>query len=323
MANTYYDSELTAEEIEEVLESIKGILTPANNGKVLAINNGKLEARSVQWGGGGAVVQPLSVTQNGIYNPPSGVDGYSPVTVNVSGGSGETPVSFTPTFESFCDSGSVGKIVCYGPFCSLTFYSHFSSSQSFSNEKKILTIPSEIAPVGEFSSGIQNYINGDGSLYSANPFGIGGSNLRLAGIIKTADKGLYLKNVYNSNNLSYVYGHIEWMRAESSYDIIPVDSTVTITEGKIGVYKNFASMRVRFSVNKSASGWYNLFDIPTSILPQEYSSNNWARPTIYRLSGAGNEPIKDAQIYTPGTVAAFVPSGISDLYVVMDWIVGG
>ena len=86
MANTYYDSQLTAAEIEAVLEAIKGILNPANNGKVLAINNGKLEARSVQWGGGSAVVQPLSVTQNGTYNPPSGVDGYAPVTVDVSGG---------------------------------------------------------------------------------------------------------------------------------------------------------------------------------------------------------------------------------------------
>lgn len=37
-------------------------------------------------GGGGAVVQPLNVTQNGTYNPPSGVDGYAPVTVNVQGG---------------------------------------------------------------------------------------------------------------------------------------------------------------------------------------------------------------------------------------------
>ena len=52
MANTYYDSQLTAAEIEAVLEAINGIIVPANNGKVLAINNGKLEARSVQWGGG-------------------------------------------------------------------------------------------------------------------------------------------------------------------------------------------------------------------------------------------------------------------------------
>jgi len=100
MANTYYDSELTAEEIEEVLEAINGILTPANNGKVLAINNGKFEARSVQWGGGGAVVQPLSVTQNGTYNPPSGVDGYAPVTVNVSGGGGSSLYDILDYIES-------------------------------------------------------------------------------------------------------------------------------------------------------------------------------------------------------------------------------
>ena len=37
---------------------------------------------------GSGVVQPLSVTQNGTYNPTSGVDGYAPVTVNVSGGGG-------------------------------------------------------------------------------------------------------------------------------------------------------------------------------------------------------------------------------------------
>lgn len=87
MANTYYDSQLTAAEIEEVLEAINGILTSANNGKVLAISNGRFEARSVQWGGGEPTIEPLSVTANGTYTAPSGVDGYSPITVNVSGGS--------------------------------------------------------------------------------------------------------------------------------------------------------------------------------------------------------------------------------------------
>lgn len=41
--------------------------------------------------GGSATIQSLSVTQNGTYTAPSGVDGYSPVTVNVSGG-GSTSV---------------------------------------------------------------------------------------------------------------------------------------------------------------------------------------------------------------------------------------
>lgn len=35
------------------------------------------------------VINPLSVTENGTYTAPTGVDGYSPVTVNVQGGGGE------------------------------------------------------------------------------------------------------------------------------------------------------------------------------------------------------------------------------------------
>ena len=47
MANTYYDSQLTAEEIEAVLEAISGLFDPANNGKVLAIESGTIVAKSV------------------------------------------------------------------------------------------------------------------------------------------------------------------------------------------------------------------------------------------------------------------------------------
>ena len=111
MANTYYDSELTAEEIEEVLEAINGILTPVNNGKVLAISNGKFEARSVQWGGGGeAVIEPLSVTENGTYTAPPGVDGYSPVTVNVSGGGGGSGNILYGTTDPISSTGDDGSI---------------------------------------------------------------------------------------------------------------------------------------------------------------------------------------------------------------------
>ena len=128
MANTYYDSELTAEEIEEVLEAINGILNPANNGKVLAISNGKFEARSVQWGGGSAVLEPLSVTQNGTYNPPSGVDGYAPVTVNVSGGGSVVPEGYTelPYIESsgtqYINTGVSGQggVKVKGTLCFVT-----------------------------------------------------------------------------------------------------------------------------------------------------------------------------------------------------------
>lgn len=35
------------------------------------------------------VIEPLTITENGTYTAPSGIDGYSPITVNVSSGSGD------------------------------------------------------------------------------------------------------------------------------------------------------------------------------------------------------------------------------------------
>lgn len=60
-------------------------------------------------GGGSAVVQALSVTQNGTYTPPSGVDGYAPVTVSVSGGGGsDFDLSYLPNSDST-------KVLCSYP----------------------------------------------------------------------------------------------------------------------------------------------------------------------------------------------------------------
>ena len=62
-------------------------------GKIFLAADGSITTGTGTGGGGGAVVQPLSVTTNGTYTAPSGVDGYSPVTVNVSGGGGGEAVS--------------------------------------------------------------------------------------------------------------------------------------------------------------------------------------------------------------------------------------
>lgn len=61
-------------------------LNATENGNYLP-SSGKdgFSSVSVSVSGGEAVIQPLNVTQNGTYNPPSGVDGYAPVIVNVYG----------------------------------------------------------------------------------------------------------------------------------------------------------------------------------------------------------------------------------------------
>ena len=59
---------------------------------------------TIPTGGSDPVIQPLSVTVNGTYTAPEGVDGYSPVTVNVpsSGGGGSLP-SVSPKQVNFYD----------------------------------------------------------------------------------------------------------------------------------------------------------------------------------------------------------------------------
>lgn len=82
MANQYFDSELTGAQIEQALKAVSGLISPSNNGKILYVNNGKLTAKSAAEFGG-AVLEPLNVTANGDYNPPSGVDGFDSVHVAV------------------------------------------------------------------------------------------------------------------------------------------------------------------------------------------------------------------------------------------------
>lgn len=70
--------------------------------------------------GGSAVIQSLTVTENGTYTAPSGVDGYSPVTVNVSGGDEPIP-----------DDGKTRIFIHIAedtPDNRLTFYLRFTAS---------------------------------------------------------------------------------------------------------------------------------------------------------------------------------------------------
>lgn len=56
-----------------------------SSGKTAYVNGAKVIGTG---SGSSPIINALNVTQNGTYTAPSGVDGYSPITVNVSGGGG-------------------------------------------------------------------------------------------------------------------------------------------------------------------------------------------------------------------------------------------
>ena len=85
MPNTYFDSDLTGEQIDAALKAIDGVVTPENNGKVLVVENGKIVAKSASAWTDAPVLEPLSVAANGDYTPGDGVDGYNAVHVAVPG----------------------------------------------------------------------------------------------------------------------------------------------------------------------------------------------------------------------------------------------
>lgn len=91
MPNTYYDSALTGEQIEAALTAIDGVVTQENNGKVLAIENGKIVTKSVTEYTDVPELISKTITENGSYNPADdNADGYSSVIVNVQGGGGSS-----------------------------------------------------------------------------------------------------------------------------------------------------------------------------------------------------------------------------------------
>lgn len=83
-------------------------VTPSDEIQMLETNGRKMVDDVIvnpSGGGGTPVINPLPVTANGTYTAPSGVDGYSPVTVAVQN-------SYTPTDE--------GKVVSNGALVSQT-----------------------------------------------------------------------------------------------------------------------------------------------------------------------------------------------------------
>lgn len=138
MATTYYQTDLTKEQIEQALHAVNGVASSQNNGKVLYIDeNGEIKAKSAaEWQ---MRLIPKTITQNGNYDPASdNADGYSSITANI-------PNSYTAADE--------GKVVSNGALVAQTArtpsITENGTYDTTGNNSVTVNVSSQAAPVLE------------------------------------------------------------------------------------------------------------------------------------------------------------------------------
>ena len=93
----------------DIADAIRG---KTGSSATIVADNFPTAIANIPTGGGSPNIQSLSVTTNGTYTAPTGVDGYSPVAVNVSGGGGggsaTDPVRFIDYDGTILHSYSAG-----------------------------------------------------------------------------------------------------------------------------------------------------------------------------------------------------------------------
>ena len=180
-------------------------------------------ANAIESIGGGStpVINSLSVTENGTYTAPSGVDGYSPVTVNVPQGStptGTKQISITEngtTMEDVTDYAST-EITVNVPSSGGTVSGSFTPESNL----RSVTLPDCI--------GKSNIL-----IYPTTPLATISAGRTHYGDLITAASGTRMVGSTNSGGTSWTLG----LSTASSWD--STTGTITITAGTTANYGGY------------------------------------------------------------------------------------
>lgn len=92
-------------------------ITITENGHYTHPNNGGYNDITVDvQGGGSAVIQPLTVTTNGTYTVPSGVDGFNPIIVNITPNLQDKTITANGTYTADNGYDGLRQVVVDTPY---------------------------------------------------------------------------------------------------------------------------------------------------------------------------------------------------------------
>lgn len=223
MPKSYYDSELTAEQIEDALTAIDGVVNPGNNGKVLYIENGQIKAASASRWSGSTVLEPLNVTANGDYYPPSGTDGFDEVHVTVPSATLTTKnISSNGTYSaSQDDADGYSSVTVAVPGGATVEPLEVTQNGTYNPPSGV----NGYAPVTVNVSGgggsddwksLTNYIESSGTQYIDTGYTLPAdqSNVRFEVVCNFAQVGVW-PSIYGARDASSKYGATLWVRNSS------------------------------------------------------------------------------------------------------------
>ena len=216
--------------------------------------------------GGGVsnpVIEPLEITENGIYTAPDGVDGYSPVVVDVhNGGGGNSVIDFMAgTLKEVIDtSGVVTSLRQY------TFYEN--------DGIEIVRLPA-VTSVGAYNfRSCSNLITIDlpemtGS--TGTYFGTSSSKLANVNIPKATELGQY--SMRYCANLEYL--DLPMVTSISNYSMAGCSKLKTlILRSSAGVVTNSGSTTLTSTAISAGNGYIY---VPATLVDDYKTASNWSK----------------------------------------------
>lgn len=208
-----------------------------------------------------STVEPLSVTQNGTYTPPTGVDGYAPVTVNVSGGGGGT--SAEPKDVNFIDyDGTIVYSYTKDEFLALTAMPENPTHEGLVSQGWNWSLADAKNHVGTIGN------NTIGQMYAT-----ASGDTEIDIVLRDGRLSPYLSLAPNGTvTIDWGDGTSDTVTGTSTYSVVSTQHTYS-SQGRYTIRVHIDSGQLAFGASSGWNGILNANSIPTSSTNAVYQSS--------------------------------------------------
>ena len=265
-------------------------------------------------GGGEATIQPITITGNGIYRPPTGVDGYGPVTVNVRN---TASVWQDEEGKIHLSNSGLQKNVNFIDYDGSILYSY--TTDEFSELSALPSNPSHTGLTAQGWNWNKSQIASQLQAYPDEPVWVGQMYITQSGkteIDITLDDPNYLSPILTLGVNGTV--KVNWGDG-SSEDTVTGNSTSTILYNQ-HVYSSVGNYTITIELVSGNYRFFNNSDSKSGVLSTVTTDNNRRQNNTYSNTisairiGNGVSELYSYSFANCGSLTLFtIPSGVTSI----------